>query len=48
MQETTSAVDDDLLELLDDPEHPEGEHRPQERPWRILIVDDDGDVHKAT
>ncbi|MEO6280028.1 EAL domain-containing protein [Roseateles sp.] len=48
MQETTSAVDDDLLELLDEPEPVEGEHRPQERPWRILIVDDDGDVHKAT
>ncbi|WP_457421880.1 putative bifunctional diguanylate cyclase/phosphodiesterase [Roseateles sp. P5_E7] len=48
MQETTSAVDDDLLELLDEPEPVEGEHRPQDRPWRILIVDDDGDVHKAT
>ena len=48
MQETPSAVDDDLLELLDDPEHNEHEHRPQNRPWRILIVDDDGDVHKAT
>jgi diguanylate cyclase len=48
MQEITSAVDDDLLELLDEPEPVEGEHRPQDRPWRILIVDDDGDVHKAT
>jgi len=47
MQETTS-VDDDLLELLDEPEHAEGDHRPQDRPWRVLIVDDDGDVHKAT
>ncbi|RZL38005.1 MAG: response regulator, partial [Rubrivivax sp.] len=48
MQATTSAVDDDLLELLDEPEHADAEHRPQHRPWRILIVDDDGDVHKAT
>ena len=48
MQETTSAVDDDLLELLDEPEHAEGEHRLNDRPWRVLIVDDDGDVHKAT
>jgi diguanylate cyclase len=47
MQETP-AVDDDLLELLDEPEHAEPDHRPQDRPWRILIVDDDGDVHKAT
>jgi diguanylate cyclase (GGDEF)-like protein len=42
------AVDDDLLELLDEPEHADAEHRPHDRPWRILIVDDDGDVHKAT
>ncbi len=42
------AVDDDLLELLDEPEHAEADHRPHDRPWRILIVDDDGDVHKAT
>ncbi|HEY9106801.1 MAG TPA: EAL domain-containing protein [Roseateles sp.] len=48
MQETTPAVDDDLLELLDEPEHAHDEHRPPNRPWRILIVDDDGDVHKAT
>ncbi|MFT7776773.1 putative bifunctional diguanylate cyclase/phosphodiesterase [Roseateles sp.] len=47
MQETPAA-DDDLLELLDEPEHADGEHRHNDRPWRILIVDDDGDVHKAT
>ncbi len=47
MQETVPA-DDDLLELLDEPEHHELDHRPHDRPWRILIVDDDGDVHKAT
>jgi diguanylate cyclase (GGDEF)-like protein len=46
MQETLPA-DDDLLELLDDTEHPELTSAP-ERAWRILIVDDDGDVHKAT
>ncbi|MEE9477574.1 MAG: DUF3369 domain-containing protein, partial [Roseateles sp.] len=43
-----SPADDDLLELLDEPEHTDAEHRPQDRPWRVLIVDDDGDVHKAT
>lgn len=47
MQEA-HAADDDLLDLLDEPEHAHGEQRQQERPWRILIVDDDGDVHKAT
>jgi len=47
MQET-APVDDDLLELLDDSEHDEPDPRAHDRPWRILIVDDDGDVHKAT
>ncbi len=47
MQEAPAA-DDDLLELLDEPEHADGDHRHNDRPWRILIVDDDGDVHKAT
>lgn len=47
MQEA-HAADDDLLDLLDEPEHAHGEQRQQDRPWRILIVDDDGDVHKAT
>ncbi len=42
------AADDDLLELLDEPEHTDAELRAVARPWRILIVDDDGDVHKAT
>lgn len=46
--QATTPVDDDLLELLDEPEHVQAEHRPPNRPWRILIVDDDGDVHKAT
>ena len=48
MQATTPVDDDDLLELLDDSEHGQLDNRPVERPWRILIVDDDGDVHKAT
>ena len=43
-----SAPEDDLLEFLD---HPEGadqaDHEPL-IPWRVLIVDDDADVHKAT
>jgi len=43
-----APADDDLLELLDDPEQGVFDHRPHERPWRVLIVDDDGDVHKAT
>ncbi|MFG6459315.1 putative bifunctional diguanylate cyclase/phosphodiesterase [Roseateles sp. BYS96W] len=43
-----APADDDLLELLDEPEHGDLDHRLQDRPWRILIVDDDSDVHKAT
>ncbi len=43
-----SSGDDDLLEFLDGPEHGEAEGDHQVRPWRILIVDDDSDVHKAT
>ncbi len=48
MQETQSADDDDLLQLLDEPEHDADAVIPTVRPWRVLIVDDDGDVHKAT
>lgn len=44
----TLAADDDLLQLLDEPEQQEGAEAGGERPWRVLIVDDDGDVHKAT
>ncbi len=41
--------DDDLLEFLDGPEHhDEHEAGNDLPPWRILIVDDDADVHKAT
>jgi len=37
--------DDDLLELVDEPhEEPGTEHEP----WRVLVVDDDADVHRAT
>ncbi len=43
-----APADDDLLELLDEPEPGEPDYRLQDRPWRILIVDDDSDVHKAT
>ncbi len=40
--------DDDLLEFLDGPEHhDEHEAGNDLPPWRILIVDDDADVHKA-
>lgn len=54
MRETNSPAlpdpsgDDDLLEFLDGPEHGDAEGDHQIRPWRILIVDDDSDVHKAT
>lgn len=40
--------DDDLLQFLDGPEPGELVPSADARPWRILIVDDDGDVHKAT
>ncbi|MBV8469419.1 MAG: EAL domain-containing protein [Burkholderiaceae bacterium] len=45
-----SADDDDLLQFLEDP-HPEvSESGGQSagKSWRVLIVDDDADVHKAT
>ena len=40
--------DDDLLEFLDGPEPGERDLAALGNPWRILIVDDDSDVHKAT
>ncbi len=41
--------DDDLLEFLDGPEgHSHELEHEDHRPWRVLIVDDDADVHKAT
>jgi diguanylate cyclase (GGDEF)-like protein len=42
------AEDDDLLQFLDDHEHPADEPEQGRKPWRVLIVDDDTDVHKAT
>lgn len=46
---SNSAVveDDDVLQFLDDPETAR-EIPPTAHPWRVLIVDDDTDVHKAT
>ena len=43
---TQQEVDDDFLTLLaeDEPSH----ERRAVRHWRILIVDDDEDVHQAT
>ena len=43
------APDDDLLEFLDSTQ-PTDEHAEvsDAKPWRVLIVDDDADVHKAT
>ena len=40
--------DDDLLEFLDDSEVQAPQNPEQLRPWRVLVVDDDLDVHKAT
>ncbi len=37
--------DDDVLELVDEPHDEPGCESP---PWRVLIVDDDADVHRAT
>jgi len=54
MRETNSPAhpvadgDDDLLEFLDSPEPADGSEAHLIHPWRVLIVDDDGDVHKAT
>ena len=40
--------DDDELEFLDDSELVDAPIDAHVRPWRILVVDDDADVHKAT
>ncbi len=54
MRETNSPAkpdheeDDDLLEFLDSPEQTDPTDAHLIHPWRVLIVDDDGDVHKAT
>jgi len=42
-----TAANDDIIQFQDDGD---GDHspRPGEPPWRLLIVDDDEDVHKAT
>ncbi len=45
---TAVAEDDDLLQFLDDHEHAADEPLEPRKPWRVLIVDDDTDVHKAT
>ncbi|XHS78809.1 EAL domain-containing protein [Burkholderiaceae bacterium UC74_6] len=45
----TAGQDDDLLEFLEDAEHAQAQAQGTDvRPWRVLIVDDDQDVHKAT
>ncbi|WP_341971309.1 EAL domain-containing protein [Roseateles sp. PN1] len=54
MQETNSPMppeaqgDDDLLEFLEGPEPGDRDPAGSASHWRILIVDDDSDVHKAT
>ncbi|MEY4427333.1 MAG: hypothetical protein RLZZ182_22, partial [Pseudomonadota bacterium] len=40
--------DDDLLDLLDDDEPPEGTPAAGPQPWLVLVVDDDDDVHVTT
>jgi diguanylate cyclase (GGDEF)-like protein len=40
--------DDDQLEFLDDTDLVQAPVDTNVRPWRILVVDDDADVHKAT
>ncbi len=42
----TDLGDDDLLTLLDD--ESDATSRPADNSWKILIVDDDKDVHQAT
>ncbi|MBV8379436.1 MAG: EAL domain-containing protein [Paucibacter sp.] len=50
MAEIISAENDDLLEFLDGPEHEHADaaSEGEQLPWRILVVDDDEDVHRAT
>ena len=40
--------DDDLLEFLDDHGHQDAAAEESVQAWRVLIVDDDADVHQAT
>ena len=40
--------DDDLLKFLDDHAHQDDAEMGAVKPWRVLIVDDDADVHRAT
>lgn len=44
MNDTTRVVDDDLIEDDEDDATP----MPQNAPWRILIVDDEADIHAVT
>ena len=41
----SQPVDDDLLVLVDEPQGPSAADL---TPWRVLVVDDDADVHRAT
>lgn len=40
--------DHDILEFVDDGEGPEPTEPQESAPWRILVVDDDADVHEST
>ncbi|MBV8605211.1 MAG: EAL domain-containing protein [Pelomonas sp.] len=48
MPDIKSVEDDDLLEFLDGPEQEHADSAGDKLPWRILVVDDDEDVHRAT
>lgn len=48
MPESHNNRDDDLLDIVDDTEPPGPGVEGGPQPWRILIVDDDADVHRAT
>ena len=43
-----TSGDDDLLEFFEGPEPGHDAPSVVAKPWRVLIVDDDADVHKAT
>ncbi len=47
MRSQQENVDDDLLNIIDEDDVPVVSHR-HERTWRVLVVDDDADVHQAT
>lgn len=43
-----SVPDEELLQFIDDELPPAPAERTPDKPWRILIVDDDDEIHRAT